>query len=200
MKRAKEIGVKKVLGSSRVSLILSSLSETGMITSFSIILSLGLAEIFLININHFIPIESETSLLREALSTQPIMYIFLIGLSLTITLIAGLYPALILSGYNPVNALKSKITGNNGKGVMLRRGLVIFQFVISQILIMGTVVVMQQMYFIQNKDLGFEKDAVVTIGSPEGSFAKQETLKNELIKNFGYRIYQLFSKSTYFQR
>ena len=139
-------------------------------------------------------------MLQSALANQPLFYVFLIGLSVVITLIAGLYPAFILSGYSPVTALKSKITSHAGKGVLLRRGLVVFQFTISQILIMGTIVVVQQMYFIQNKDLGFEKDAVVVIESPKGAFKKPETLKNELMAISGIESISFFTKNPHFKK
>ncbi len=82
---------------------------------------------------------------------------------MVVTALAGFYPAVVLSRFNPVNALKSKSTANPAKGISLRRGLVVFQFIIAQALIIGTLVIVKQMDYFMHQPLGFDKDAIVNV-------------------------------------
>jgi ABC-type antimicrobial peptide transport system permease subunit len=91
--------------------------------------------------------------------------LFLLATALTVTLLAGAYPAMVLSGFRPALALKNKITSASVGGISIRRGLVVMQFAISQVLIIGTIVAVTQMNFIRNADLGFKKDAVLVVDS-----------------------------------
>jgi hypothetical protein len=100
------------------------------------------------------------------------MLLFLFGVFVGVTLISGSYPALVLSGFNPINALKSKVAPRIAGGISLRRALVVLQFCIAQILIIGMLVVVSQMAYFKNTDLGFDKDAIVAIQVPGDSLSK----------------------------
>jgi putative ABC transport system permease protein len=103
----------------------------------------------------------------------------------SVSLLSGLYPAFVLSGFNPINALKAKLESQSSKGFNVRKGLVVVQFVIAQMLIIGTLVVIKQMRFFENATLGFDKSSVVTVRIPTDSLAetKIDYLKQELKKN-----------------
>ncbi len=186
VKRSKEVGIRKVLGSSRQQLIAFFLGETFIIIAFAVLLALGAAEAFLFQFHDVLDIAPDINL-----ATLPTTYLFLLIITLVVTLLAGLYPAWILSAFQPMLALKNSL-GNqhtrNGKNISLRKGLVVVQFAISQILIIGTLVVSQQMQYFQNKSLGFDKEAIVTVDLPDTlSEQKLEVLKSRLLENANIR-------------
>ena len=114
---------------------------------------------------------------------QPLMWALLGAITLSVTFLSGFYPALVLSGFEPVKALKSRITFQTVGGLSLRRSLVVLQFVISQLLVIGTVVAIMQMNFVQNIDLGLNKEAVLVTNLPPNdslNLARYEGLKNQL--------------------
>lgn len=110
--------------------------------------------------------------------------LFLIGVSIVVTIFSGIYPALILSGFKPALALKNKISSANIGGISLRRGLVVTQFAMSQILVVGTIVAVAQMSFVRNADLGFNKEAVYVLTSASDSVvvSRHKALKEELLQ------------------
>jgi predicted permease len=160
IKRSKEVGIRKSLGSTRQQLILQFLGETTLITTFSVIFALGIGYLALGFINSFLDLKLSLSL------ADPAIAIFVVGVTLLVSLLSGLYPSLVVSGYQPALALKNKISNKNSSGFILRRGLVVFQFFISQLLIIGTIVLITQMNYFRNKDLGFRKDAIITVPVP----------------------------------
>jgi ABC-type antimicrobial peptide transport system permease subunit len=177
MRRAKEVGIRKVLGSNRGQLIHQFLSETAAIVLISLFFSLILTSIFLPEVAGWMDLKVT---LKQLIS--PDVLGFLIAVMLIVILLAGLYPAFIQSSFRPVAALKSaKI--NNFRGISLLKGLVIVQFIISQVLIISTLVVANQMDFFQNRDIGFNKDAVITFNVPDNS--KLELIKEQLLTNPG---------------
>ena len=110
------------------------------------------------------------------------IWVFASGI-LLVSLLSGLYPAWVLSGYKPVAAMKAKVTSHNSSSLFLRRGLVTFQFVISQVLIIGTIVVASQMNFFRNKPLGFDSDQIVTFSLNDNDPNLLRTLKTQLLTN-----------------
>ena len=102
-----------------------------------------------------------------------------------VTLLSGIYPAIILSGFNPITALKSKITSKMVGGISLRRALVVLQFAIAQILIIGMLIVVSQMNFFRNASLGFDKAAIINVPVPgdSTSHTKIDYLRNQLLAN-----------------
>lgn len=175
--RAKEVGVRKVLGSNRAQLRFQFLSETSIIVIFSLILATTLAWLGLPGINRIL----DLSLVINGSNFQPIL-LFLLALGLVVTLTAGFYPSLVLSRFNPIYALKSKLSDRQTKGISLRRGLVVFQFVIAQALIIGTLVILKQMNFFVKQPIGFDKSALVNIPFPtdSASLSKLDYLKKQL--------------------
>ena len=122
-------------------------------------------------------------------STDTFLWIYLLGVTVLVSVLAGLYPAFVVSGYNPVLALKNLISNKNSSGYSLRRALVVTQFVISQFFIIGTIVVINQMDYFKNKDLGFNKDAMLIVPIPisetpaEGNnVSKMRTLRDEFLR------------------
>lgn len=174
--RSKEIGIRKVLGSFRRQLLAQVMGETAFIVVASVILATALAALCLPFIKHIASIEESLGFFNWQ------TLVFLLCLVVLITLFAGLYPAMILSGFKPVLALKNKITSASVGGISLRRGLVVAQFAISQILIIGTLVAVTQMNYVRNADLGFSKEAVLIINSNNDSVAlsRQKTFNNKL--------------------
>lgn len=176
--RSKEIGIRKVLGGHRRQLFGQVMGETIMIVLISVLLAIGIASICL-------PFIKDIALIHENLSlfnAQTIFFTFM--LVITVSLFAGLYPAFILSGFNPSLALKNKITSATVGGISIRRGLVITQFAVSQVLIIGTLIAVMQMNFVKNADLGFNKEAILIINSNPDStvHAKQGVFKQALLQ------------------
>lgn len=156
VERAKEIGVRKVLGSSRKSLVLRFLGETFLLTLLALTLSLLCIHPLLTAFRSFIPDGAGLRLF------SPATLGFLLLIMICTTLLAGLYPARILSACQPVQSLKGALQKNGRKG-SLRKGLVIFQFAVSLVFIIGALVIGRQIGFMLNKDLGFAKDAIINI-------------------------------------
>jgi len=157
--RSKEIGIKKVLGSSRPQLFRQMMGETFIIVIASVILGTVIASLCLPFIKHIASINEKLSLLNTS------TILFVVSGAISITLLAGTYPSFILAGFKPILAIKNKITSAKVGNISLRRGLVIMQFGISQVLIIGTIVAISQMNYVKNADLGFDKDAVLVINS-----------------------------------
>jgi ABC-type antimicrobial peptide transport system permease subunit len=115
------------------------------------------------------------------------MVAFLAGLAIVVTVFSGLYPSMVLSRFNPITALKSKVSSKMIGGISLRRGLVVLQFTISQVLIIGTLIVVSQMNYFRNASLGFTKEAILTVPVPGDSISntKLDQLRNLLIQDPG---------------
>jgi ABC-type antimicrobial peptide transport system permease subunit len=116
---------------------------------------------------------------------NPVLIVFLLVVTILVTLLSGLYPAMILSGFNPITALKSKITSKMVGGLSLRRALVILQFGIAHVLIIGTLIVVSQMDYFRNATLGFDKAAIINVPIPDDSVSqlKMTYLRNQLLQN-----------------
>jgi putative ABC transport system permease protein len=181
--RSKEVGIRKVLGSSRPQLIKQSIGETALIVIFSLIVAVGIAKLALPYLKNIASVPDDISLITQD------SVIFLMLTTLTIVLISGIYPALVVSGFRPVLALKNKITAASVGGVPLRRVLVVAQFSIAQLLIIGTIVAVKQMNFVNAADLGFNKDAVLIIpGNTDSvSLQKSASFKQLLLQNPGVK-------------
>ena len=176
--RAREVGVRKVLGSSRKQLIWQFLGETGITTLCALTGSVIIAIACLPALNSLLDIHLTTTNLFNA---QFVLFIILAFI--VVTFLSGFYPALILSGFKSINVLKSAFTVNN-KGISLRRALVVFQFAIAQTLIIGTLIVASQMNYFHNADMGFNQNAIINAGIPGDSLSQTKTsvLYNELSK------------------
>lgn len=156
--RAKEVGVRKVLGSNKFQLQIQFIIETFLIVTSAVILAAVITIFVLPSINQLLELSLSFNVLNN-----PSIILFLLTVTMLVTALAGFYPSIVLSRFNPVNALKSKLTVNTAKGISLRRGLVVFQFVIAQALIIGTLIIVKQMDYFMNRPLGFDKDAIVNV-------------------------------------
>jgi putative ABC transport system permease protein len=161
--RAKEIGIRKTLGSNRRQLIAQFLSETFLITLFAVIISIALTPLVLKLFADFI-----ASGVKADFIHQPDIFLFLFGLTVVVSVLSGFYPAMLLSGYKPVLVLKNQAQSGSSKtrNAWLRKSLTVSQFVIAQFFIMATLLVSKQIYYALHKDLGFKKDAIVFAETP----------------------------------
>ena len=175
--RAKEIGIRKTMGGSKSQLIFQFLSETLVLTLLSTMLSLLLTPWLLKVFSDFIP-----PAINFSTVTEPHVIIFLSLLIIIVSVLAGFYPALVLSGFQPVTVLKNQIGINSGKTgkAWLRKSLTVTQFAGAQFFIIATILVGKQIHYSLTKDLGFRKDAIVYMGIPYHDKAKSGVLLNKL--------------------
>ncbi len=186
--RAKEVGVRKTTGATRGQLMVQFWSEAILTAAFAVVMGVIIAEAAM-------PFFNSLADKQLAISFAPQMLLYLVGLALLTGLFSGLYPALVLSGFSPIQSLRGAISKmGNDKHVVLR-GLVGFQFVLSILLIICTMVMMQQMRFLQNKNLGYEQEQVVIVPynnsgvglviSTEEGQKVTDLLRNELAGKLG---------------
>ena len=178
--RSKEVGVRKVLGSNRKQLAIQFLSETFVIVVVAIMIAISITSIALPYLNNLLDTQMSMHIIAN-----PTVILLIVATGIIVTLLSGIYPAIILSGFNPITALKSKITAKMIGGISLRRALVVMQFVIAQVLIVGMFVVIKQMDFFRNASLGFDKDAIINVPIPPDSIShtKIDYMRNRLLSN-----------------
>lgn len=173
--RSKEAGIRKVMGSSRSQLVMQFLSETFLITLISLILSTGLVELAIIYITPKLGYKIGFDPLSD-----PVTFLFLLVMPIVVTLLSGLYPGISLSRFQPVKALKNKLSGNPGEGLTLRRALIVFQLMISQVLIVCTIIAVQQIKHFMAQPLGLNSEGVVEFELPENKPELIHTLRERL--------------------
>ena len=174
-KRAMEVGVRKILGAEKSKLIAQFLGESILLTTLSCVLALFLIESFL-------PFVNDVSGKNLTFSYTPGWkeIVGFLGLIIGIGVLSGAYPAFFLSNFKPVKTLKARgLSG--GKDSWLQQGLVVFQFAVSTVMVIGALVIQDQMNFIQNQDLGFDKEQLVVLPMRSDDDLKPEQF--ELIKN-----------------
>lgn len=179
MERGKEVGIRKSIGADRNSLIFQFLGESFLIVFLSMIVAIS---IVLIALPSMVGYTGKELVIQTFINWESIL--FIIGMMLAIGLLAGFYPAFILSGFNPVLVLKGIMRTQTG-GVNLRKGLVIFQFSLSIALIAGTIIVYRQMNHLLDKDLGFDKERMLVLDYNYDEIVnfKSEVLKTTLEAN-----------------
>jgi putative ABC transport system permease protein len=171
--RAKEVGVRKTMGSFRQQLIGQFLTESFVLSAVGVLLAV-------LMVYFLLPYFNNLTGKQLVLPITLISIACLVGLAAIVGLLAGIYPSFVLSGFNPVVVMKGNFTGSS-KGKWIRNGLVVFQFWISIMLMIGTLVIQQQMAFIHNKSLGFDKDQLLIVEkvfTMEGQ--KQNTFLEEI--------------------
>ena len=175
-RRAKEVGLRKVIGAKKTELIIQFLSESVLISFMALLIALGLAYLLLPAFNDLVGKELSLDLLDWK---GPVM---LIVMTLFTGLFAGSYPALLLSSFTPIRVLKGKIK-LGGRDQLFRNSLVISQFVVSVVLLIGTAVIYTQLNFIKDKNLGFNKENLIYIPMKGEVWGKQDALKTALLQN-----------------
>lgn len=176
LERTKEVGVRKALGALRKQLVTQFMSESLLMVGGSTVLGYLLAYLLLPPLN---------SLSQKAMELNPLgnpfLLLSLIALIPLITLLAGLYPSLVLSAFRPAKVLKGNVFHTGRSNTLLRQGLMTVQFVTSAILVISTLVMWQQLDYIRNKNLGFDKEQTILIKNRKRSFEHFAPLKNALL-------------------
>ncbi len=192
IKRAREIGVRKVVGAVRSVLIAQFIGEAILLTFLSVIAAVILL-VFLLPV-----FNSVTQKQIEYPFAHPIFWLWLTGLTLVTGAISGSYPALFLSGFNPVLVLKGTVKLSTGS-VWFRKGLVVFQFFMSIMLIIGTIVISKQVNYIQTKNLGYDRENLLYVPIEGDLPGKYEIFKNEALQMPGIKdITRITSQPTNF--
>ncbi|MGB8358030.1 MAG: FtsX-like permease family protein [Bacteroidales bacterium] len=171
-RRAKEVGIKKVAGSTRRMLVTQFLTESFILSFIALLLALVLIRVSLPYFNNLLGTQLKLNLFISWY-TIPL----LIGFALVVGLLAGSYPALFLSSFNPYEVLKGSVK-NSMKNGRLRRVLVVFQFAVSILLIIGTMIMYQQIRFMLNKDVGFNKEQLIVINRAGALGTKVKSFKD----------------------
>jgi ABC-type antimicrobial peptide transport system permease subunit len=177
MSRLKEIGVKKAMGASRAGLFGQFMVESLLLTFMALILALVAS--FIIQ-----PFFSQVTSKTLSMSFQPELILLLFGIWLLTGFLAGIYPAVYLSKFKPVEVMKSNVKGSFGE-LLARKGLVVFQFAISLVLIIGISVISKQMSFIQNQNLGYDQSHLVQINASGINPKQLDSFLGELKKSPG---------------
>lgn len=184
--KAKEVGVRKTIGASKMQLFRHYMLETFILVGMAAIVAFLLVELMLPLVNR---------LLEKSMTLESLVDVSLIaetfGALLVVGFISGIYPALVLAGFRPIESLKSKMGMPGQSSTMLRQALVVFQFVTSIALIICTLVIARQMHYFNSKSLGFNKDAVVEVSLPMSDSARLEAFRSRLqnqagIQNISY--------------
>ena len=179
LNRSKEIGLRKVIGAKRLQLTVQFLAESFLFAIIGGIIAFALVKSTLPFFNTFTGKSLPTALFHNT----GLLWI-LAGIIISVGLLAGAYPAFLMSSFAPINSLRGAIR-HSWQDIVLRKGLVVFQFTIAIILIIGTALVLKQLRFIQNRKIGLNKDQIVEIGLRRGDLPKGELLIRELKKNTG---------------
>ncbi len=170
-KRAREVGMRKVIGSNKSRLIVQFLGESVFLTLISMILALIIIQLTLPQVNVILNKQFEVNFL-----TNPLLLLGMIGLAVLIGILAGLYPALVLSSFRPVTVLKGEFS-RTSIGSFIRKVLVLFQFAVSIALIAGVIIIIDQIEYLKNRDMGYNREQVLTFFAPNNS---SELLKERI--------------------
>jgi putative ABC transport system permease protein len=179
LERAKEVGIRKTFGSAKNTLIGQFLTESMVFSLVSMLIGMGLAKLAIPLIN-----EVTGTGLSFAWFANPLRLLFLLVFALLIGIVAGVYPAFALSSFEPILVLKGRFKSGS-RGIALRNSLVVFQFSISVILIIGTIVVNSQMRYVLGDKLGFNKDHVIVLETEPIQQTPRQSFMDELTKTGG---------------
>ncbi|MDB5155572.1 MAG: FtsX-like permease family protein [Mucilaginibacter sp.] len=172
LNRSKEIGIRKVLGSLRHQLFWQFIAETAIITIVATVFAVLISIITLPAINNLFQ--------SQIAFNWPQLSVFILVITIIVVFLSGSYPGLVLARFQPILALKSKLSQKHIGGFSLRRILVVTQFSISQVLIIGTIIIVSQLHYSQSADLGFDKDNIVLLPVPQNDKVKLNTMRNRI--------------------
>ncbi len=180
--RAREIGIRKTLGSNRRAMLLNFLGETAVVTTLATLLAAGVTSLFFDRFGDMLP-EDVLKFVQYGPTA-----LFLTGLIVLVSLLSGLYPGWLITRAQPVEVLRGKVDKGGSRRANLRKGLIVFQFSIAQLFIAGAIIVGQQLHFMLHEDLGFNREAIVLVDIPWKFMEspaykdKQFTLRDEVQK------------------
>lgn len=176
--RSKEVGIRKVMGSKRQLLVIQFLTETFVITITALLIACVFTELAIPGMQNLF-----SGHISFSLFDHPIIFVFMGILVIAVSFLSGFYPAMIISGFSPVFALKNKVTLNNS-GLNLRKLLVVIQFSVTIVLIISTLIIFKQMKYVSEKPLGFNANAVTMVNIPGDSLSqkKYHTFKERVMQ------------------
>jgi putative ABC transport system permease protein len=177
--RAREVGMRKVVGAYKGELIVQFLSESVIMAGIALVIALSVVFILLPDFNQL-----SGKSLEFSLFTQPFVIAMVLLITLAVGVFSGSYPSFYLSSFMPITVLRGTVSKSGKKSGFLRKVLVVIQFFIAIIMIIGTIVVSSQLKFLRNTDLGFKKENLVVLEMQDSTFrSKVETFKNELLQS-----------------
>jgi putative ABC transport system permease protein len=197
--RSREVGVRKAIGGAKSALIAQFMTETSLIVGFSVLLGAFMAKVAA-------PLLKQISDVPDAqpFFSDPKIWVFLTIVTLSVTLLSGLWPSFVLAGMNPIAALKNKLNSERQGKFSLRKGLVVTQFAIAQALIIGAIVTISQLNYIRNMDLGFSKELILTTAfnndstsQPKLAFLKRQLLQIPSVEAVSFTSDQPISGNTW---
>jgi putative ABC transport system permease protein len=177
--RAKEVGVRKSIGANKANLIIQFFVESGLVTFFAFMLSIAIVWFFREPFNNLLGLTIDSSFLTSKVFVSVLLILFIVS-----AILAGSYPALILSGFSPIKVLKGDYMGRN-QGIQARRLMMLFQFSVSATLILCSLIIQQQIGHMKDKDLGFDKNQVLNIKLSSLIAAKSESFRKEVVSRTG---------------
>jgi putative ABC transport system permease protein len=198
-KRAREVGIRKAIGSNRQSLIFQFMAEAALVTFFALLLAglISLLSMQFVADTLAIPLS-----IADLFNLQTLL--FMAGLSILTTLLAGAYPAFRMSGMSPIWAMKKTVIVQSKHRFSTRQGLVVAQFTVSLILVSSAFLINRQLTFFKDADLGFNKSAIVTVGLPDNKPENLQALRNRLtavaqIQDLSFSLNSVSSESNWMQ-
>ncbi|ADB40620.1 ABC transporter permease [Spirosoma linguale] len=189
LKRAKEVGVRKAVGSSRGQLIGQFMIETTLVTLAAVALAMLLAHLCLPMLNSVLSVMHTDISITNLF--HPDSLVWFVALLVGVILLAGLYPSLVLARFNPVAALRGRLSTQQIGGVFVRQGLIVTQFFITQLFIIGVGVMLAQVRHMQQADLGFQKEAILTVPVPVSNALKQDVVRARMAQIAGVEAVSL---------
>ena len=179
LRRAREVGIRKTLGSAKSQLILQHLTEAFVITAMSVLMGLILAKVGIVELNRLYG----DDYLKFDLLNEPSTAAFIVIITAIISILAGFYPAFVLSQFKPVLALRSQTFSGNTRGFSLRKSLVVLQFAGAQIFILVTLILVNQIVHFKERPIGFDPETIVVIPQLKGNDKQQHTRLQKELKN-----------------
>nr|NQU90613.1 ABC transporter permease [Bacteroidota bacterium] len=173
--RAREVGIRKVVGAYKQKLIIQFLIESILLIFVSLIIGFFLAELAISEFNRL----AETNLQVKALYNYPYNLFFIVG-AIVLGIVSGLYPAFVLTSFKTVEVIKGRISKSRG-GITARKILMVFQFVISLVMIVGAIVIYRQINYVKQVNLGFDKENVISLGTKDEVYKNAQAFKDELL-------------------
>jgi putative ABC transport system permease protein len=186
LRKSKEVGVRKALGALRSNLIGQFSGEAFVVTLISFAIAFVAMMQILPSLNDYLQKGIQLNITQDVF-----FWLYALTLILVVSLLSGLYPAFVVSGFQPVKALRNTVNSHKQSSIWLRRGLVVFQFLIAQVLIIATLIVSNQMDYIRSKSMGFNQEAIINVGLPNTDSLKLEALRTRLHNQAGIEAFSL---------